>query len=99
MMSDVVRTKKVAHEARPCVLMIFLPAEETPATCMEPPDGAYLFYTKAGKENNRLTSVALDCSRICANKGIFPSFPLLLYRLFRHKSYPELFQRLPLTLT
>ena len=29
MMSDVVRTKKVAHEARPCVLMIFLPAEET----------------------------------------------------------------------
>ena len=29
MMSDVVRTKKVAHEARPCVLMIFLPGEET----------------------------------------------------------------------
>ena len=29
MLSDVVRTKKVAHEARPCVLMIFLPAEET----------------------------------------------------------------------
>ena len=29
MMSDVVRKKKVAHEARPCVLMIFLPAEET----------------------------------------------------------------------
>ena len=28
-MSDVVRTKKVAREARPCVLMIFLPAEET----------------------------------------------------------------------
>ena len=29
MMSDVVRTKKVAHQARPCVLMIFLPGEET----------------------------------------------------------------------
>ena len=29
MISDVVRTKKVAPEARPCVLMIFLPAEET----------------------------------------------------------------------
>ena len=28
-MSDVVRTKKVAHEVRPCVLMIFLPAGET----------------------------------------------------------------------
>ena len=29
MMSDVVRTKKVAHEARLCVLMVFLPAKET----------------------------------------------------------------------
>ena len=66
---------------------------------MEPPDGTYLFYTKAGKKNNRLTSVALDCLRIRANKGIFPSFPLLLYRLFRHKAYPELFQRLHRTLT
>ena len=28
-MSDVVSTKKEAHEARPCVLMIFLPGEET----------------------------------------------------------------------
>ena len=29
MMSDVVRIKKVAHEARLCVLMVFLPAKET----------------------------------------------------------------------
>ena len=76
MMSDVVRTKKVAHEARLCVLMVFLPVKRHTATSKEPPDGTYLLYTKAGKKNNsRLTSVALDCLRVCANKGIFSLFP------------------------
>ena len=64
MMSDVVRTKNVAHEARPCVLMMFLPAGQTHDNMH---GTTYLFYTKAGKKNDRLSSVVLDCSRFCAN--------------------------------
>ena len=57
------------------------------------------FIQKQERKTTDLPPLHLTVQEFVPIKAFFPSFPLLLYYLFRHKAYPELFQRLSLTLT